>query len=437
MNSNELGLIGSILLDPDCIKKVYDKVTPEMFDSLLAEDCYREMLGMSDHQETINAVALCHRLENHKHDANDVLSMLKNATVECVSSVYIDTYADNLILDYKARETKAVLQRVSLAPKDIINSIGEIMVELDRIQESKVRNSRSVRELCEQYKENYFRERPPKPKTGFYKLDSILWELEAGDVTVIGARPAVGKSAFIMQMILQMAERKWRVGYFNLEMNENQVYERMISCISGLSLTRIRRAVNFLNDEQQIFEKANQTLNEYDIDVITGSAKISDIRKSCKHRKYDVVVIDYLQLISGDRQYGNRASEVGEISKAIKGIARDFKVPVIVLSQLNRDKTPSSEPTMAELRESGDIEQDASNIVLLWNLSDDEAYDKGLKVDKNRMGELGKIALRFNGERMRFEERSEPFEKYVSMVKGQKAVRKELAELDDDECPFT
>ena len=122
--------------------------------------------------------------------------------------------------------------------------------------------------------------------------------------------------------------------------------------------------------------------------------------------EYDIIIIDYMQLLlPEDRYKGNRFAEVGQISHEIKALAMELNIPIIALSQLNRvsEAKETKEPSMAELRESGDVEQDASIIMLMWNLTDDR-QTKGLKVDKNRQGKVGKEALRFAGDTMRFVE---------------------------------
>ena len=148
-----------------------------------------------------------------------------------------------------------------------------------------------------------------------------------------------------------------------------------------------------------------------------------------------MIVIDYLQLIKADRRFNNRASEVGDISKAIKALAMELHVPIIVLSQLNRvsELRETKEPTMAELRESGDVEQDASNIILLWNLDEDGQY-KGWKVEKQRQGTHLKEALKFDGDHMRFEERMEDFDKFLLRVKNSERNKQEF--MDAADTPF-
>ena len=140
--------------------------------------------------------------------------------------------------------------------------------------------------------------------------------------------------------------------------------------------------------------------------VTTGSQTIATIRNECKNKGYDLVIIDYLQLIKPEGRYrGNRFAEVGEISHAIKALATDLEMPVVVLSQLNRASVgrEDKEPSMSELRESGDIEQDASEILLLWNI-DEDGRRKGCKIEKNRQGKTGRVEMIFNGDLMKFEE---------------------------------
>ena len=242
--------------------------------------------------------------------------------------------------------------------------------------------------------------------TGLSKLDDTLGGLEGGDVIVIGARPAVGKSAFATQIAMNLAKSKKRVAFYNLEMSDKQVYERLLSRNSGIGLSRIRRTRNFLGDEKEHFDRANESLRKIPLFIRSGSVSVSQIRNECRHLDLDCIVIDYIQLIQSDVRYQSRASEVGAISKAIKALAMELHIPIIALSQLNRvsEMRQNKEPTMRELREAGDIEQDASIILLMWNIVDDK---KGLKVEKNRQGVLSSEVLRFNGDNMEFIETCE------------------------------
>ena len=273
-------------------------------------------------------------------------------------------------------------------------------------------------------------------KTGFPILDDSLIMLEPGDITVIGARPSVGKSAYATQILKNIAKSGKKVCMFNLEMSESQVYERIFSSVSNsIELTRLRRAVNFLGGEEEEFNKVNEEISKYGIYVSTGSKSVSQIKSITKEGKFDIVIIDYLQLIRSDRQYGNRVSEVGDISKGLKAMATDLHIHVIVLSQLRRfqQNDDNAEPNMSLLRESGDIEQDASNIILMWNVSETADQFKGLKIEKNRHGVKRKIGMEFIGKHMTFREYDGSYDKFTYTVKQ---YENSLKSMPDEETPF-
>ena len=439
MNSAEQGVIGCVLIDNNSLYDVYNKLKPEMFASDFAQDCYAEMIAMYDRGENVNIISLSQALESRKLDPNDIRACLKDCISSAPTSVMMKSYADSVIKMWRSRKAKELFYHISFAPKDIDNTISEVLARLEELQGNKEVRSKSLKQIVKENRYNYFNENVGKNlvKTGFYKLDDCLGGLEGGDITIIGARPGVGKSAIVTQIIGNMAKKGYRVGYFNLEMNESQVYERFVSRLAELSLTRVRRAKSFLGGEEEAFNKANEEMAGYDVIISTGSKSVSEVRAESRHQRFDVIVIDYLQLIKADRIYANRASEVGDISKSIKGLASELHVPIILLSQLNRvsEHNETKEPTMAELRESGDIEQDASNIILMWNVSDKNRSFKGLKVEKQRQGETMKEGLQFDGEHMRFRERQESFDKFISFVKSMDK-GDGFQSVGDDESPF-
>ena len=177
---------------------------------------------------------------------------------------------------------------------------------------------------------------------------------------------------------------------------------------SGIEITRIRRATRFLEGEKEVFDSANDYLmNVKDIVISTGSKRISDIKAECKGQNFGVIVIDYMQLVKSDGSYrGNRYAEVGQISHSVKALAMELNIPIIALCQLNRavEGRESKEPSMSDLRESGDFEQDASTILLLWNTDADDRSKKCIKVEKQRQGKNGRVNLDFDGNRMKFME---------------------------------
>lgn len=417
----ERNVIGSILLDSSVLYKIYNKLKPEMFTNEFYRDTYFELLAMYDLGENINCIELSNRLESPQRNKEYIFAALKECINSTPTSVIVESAAKELINEYKTNKVKGLFASMKFIPNDVDKDIGYLLAELEALNNNRESTCRSMKQIVEENKGNYFIEKDERGiKTGFYKLDDILGVLEGGDVTVIGARPAVGKSALVTQIIGQVAKKGHRVGYFNLEMRENQVYERFVSRMSKIGLTRVRRAKSFLRGEEEQFNKANDELAEQDIVISTGSKSVSEIKAEARHQRFDLIVIDYLQLIKADRKYANRASEVGDISKAIKGLAMELNVPIILLSQLNRasEGRETKEPDMSELRESGDIEQDASNIILIWNLSEDIKRAKGVKVAKCRQSEPSKIGMEFNGDMMEFIERDESFERYLNFIKN-------------------
>lgn len=418
----EQAVIGSILMDNDCMYQIYNTLKAEMFQWEFTRECYKIMLAMYDRGQAIDLMTVASELSNPKMSDEQIANQLSECVLAVDSSVFVKNKADLIIKNYRSRMAKQVFEKIDLSPNAIDNSLAEMIARFEELQQNLNVRSKSLAQIVKENKDNYFNDKVTKElvRTGFYNLDECIGGLEAGDVTVIAARPAVGKSAFVTQIIGNIAKRGKRVGYFNLEMNENQVYERFLARMAELQLTRIRKAKAFLGDEKEQFDKANEQMEQMDVIISTGSKTITEIKAESRHQQFDVIVIDYLQLVKAERKFSNRASEVGEVSNAIKGLAMELKVPIILLSQLNRvsEGKETKEPTMAELRESGNIEQDASNIILIWNLSENNRSFKGVKVDKCRQSELIKEGMWFDGSHMCFEERvAETFEQFSKRAK--------------------
>ena len=200
-------------------------------------------------------------------------------------------------------------------------------------------------------------------------------------------------------------------------MTEKQILERMIAQKSGIDLTRIRMAKAFQSDEKDRYQRAiNALLKQDRIFITTGAKKVSEIRAESRHMGYGVIIIDYIQLLTSDGKYsGNRVAEVGQISRDIKMMAMNFNIPIVALSQLNRasEGRVGKEPTMGELREAGNLEQDASVIILLWDKNPEDRSQKGCKIEKARNGMVGRSDLVFDGAHMRFKSEDDvtPFDR--------------------------
>ena len=401
-NTIEKSVIGALLIEPDSISGIYEQIKPEMFGDLFCRSVYTEIVRAYDVGKSISLEELAQKLQSEGQTQEYIVQELRGI-IPTVESYRIKSYADALESDYKTRRLNELLSHVVPVAGCIDEQINGLLQDLEALKESDTVKIHGLGEVVDTVSGNYFTD--PEQSilyTGLPKLDDTLGGLEGGDVIVIGARPAVGKSAFATQIAMNLAKSKKQVALYNLEMSDKQVYERLLSRNSGIGLTRIRRARDFLGDEKARFERANESLRTIPLFIRSGSVSVSQIR----NLDLDCIVIDYIQLIRSDVIYQSRASEVGAISKAIKALAMELHIPIIALSQLNRvsEMRQNKEPTMGELREAGDIEQDASIILLMWNIVDDK---KGLKVEKNRQGVLSSEVLRFNGDNMEFIETSE------------------------------
>ena len=255
-------------------------------------------------------------------------------------------------------------------------------------------------------------------KTGFRDLDKKTAGFQKGDLIIIGARPAMGKTTFAQNLAYNIASiNKKGVLFFSMEMAANEIIDRMISDVSGVDNWKMR--TGNLSDEE--FAKIGDALGEMDEIPIyiddTSSMTIVELRNKARRAMHDhdigVVIVDYLQLIAGsDRYAGNRVQEVTEISRGLKVLARELEIPVVALAQLSRSVTGRDDPrpVLSDLRESGSIEQDADLVMFLhrpdyYRQNDDnyeETHITELLVAKHRHGAVGKIELYFHPELLRF-----------------------------------
>lgn len=254
--------------------------------------------------------------------------------------------------------------------------------------------------------------------TGFADLDSMTSGMQGGDLIIVAGRPSMGKTAFSLNMAENVAlDTGLPVAVFSMEMASTQLAMRMIGSVGRLDQHRMRTGK--LEDEDwEKLTTALGKLNEAPIFIDEGAGLSSfDVRARARrlHRqtgKLGLIVVDYLQLMAAPagRQGENRATEISEISRSLKALAKELDCPVVALSQLNRsvEQRPDKRPVMSDLRESGAIEQDADVILFIYR---DEVYnpdsaDKGtaeIIIAKQRNGPIGRVRLTFLGQHTRFE----------------------------------
>ena len=386
---------------------------PEHFANELLGKVFGFFLEASENGRAENYFTISEKLKDIEGiPQEDVQRYITQLFKDNVTSVAFVPCAKNVVTEYRRRTAISLLNHTQFSFDGLDDELSEVIEELSALRSMTAEETGvSLAEMAEMYADSY-----PKGDddnsigTGIEELDTILGGTQGGDLCFIGARPSAGKSAFANQIALHFEQCKKKVGFFNLEMQKNAVYERFLASGSRVSLSGIRGRRSVSVWEEESLSIANQKMrNVKNLIFYTGTFTASKVRRIVERDKLDVVIIDYLQLLKSDGHYNNRASEVGEISHAIKAIAMDFNIPIFPLVQLNRavEMRDDKEPTLSDIRESGDIEQDASQVIFLWTIPNpndkDDTSSKGCRVAKNRNGQLGSVRFKFHGEVMKFE----------------------------------
>jgi replicative DNA helicase len=252
--------------------------------------------------------------------------------------------------------------------------------------------------------------------TGFTRLDEMTAGLQKGDLIVIAGRPSMGKTTFALNIAENAAfgPQKAKVGVFSMEMSREQLAFRMVSSLGRVDQSRLRIG-NVDDEEWARITMAIEMMKESNIHIDdTGALSPTEVRARARRLKrehgLDLIVLDYLQLMQVPGMKENRATEISEISRSLKALAKELAVPVIALSQLNRsvEQRTDKKPVSSDLRESGAIEQDADLIMMIYR---EEVYDKNttrkgiadIIITKQRNGEIGEVQLTFLGKYTKFE----------------------------------
>lgn len=421
----EQSVIGSMLLDKDAI--------PNIAEILKSEDFYRE-----DHREIYDVIMDLF----DKGDAIDLITvsdMLKQrGTLESVGGLdYLTNVATSVPTTANSRhyakivEEKSLLRKLIRASSEIVDmgyeASEEAAVVLDRAEKSifDILQKRSTQgfipikdalldtynRLEELYNSKSFITGIP---SGFTDLDHKTAGFQGSDLVLIAARPAMGKTAFALNIAQYAAVvKKVPVAIFSLEMSKEQLVSRMLCSEAMVDSQKIR--TGRLDDEDwQKLARATGPLSEAPVFIDdTPGASVMEIRAKCRRLKLEkglgLVVIDYLQLMQGRGKTENRQQEISEISRSLKILAKEINVPVIALSQLSRapEQRTDHRPIMSDLRESGAIEQDADIVMFLYR---DDYYNEDSEkqnvaeviISKHRNGSTGTVELRWFGEYTKF-----------------------------------
>lgn len=416
----EKSVLGSILIDKDAIVQISDFLLPEHFYTDKHGDIFDAMLALYEEREPIDLVTLPQKLkEGKKLTQVGGVSYISTLVDSVPSSANVKNYGE-IIRDYYTR------RRLITDSSTIIEmgfdegaSVGQILDDAEQkifgLSQKNLRQgflpiksvlSESFDRLDELHKKSGSLRGVP---TGFTDLDKTLAGLQDSNLLILAARPGTGKTAFSLN-IAQYASvtAKIPVGIFSLEMSKEELVDRMLVAQADIDAWRLKTGKLTGTDFEKLSE-AMGVLAEAPLYIDdTPGLSILEMRTKARRLKAEhdlgLVVVDYLQLMKG-RNLENRVQEVGEISQGLKNLARELKVPVLALSQLSRaieHRGSGSSPQLADLRESGSIEQDADVVMFLYREDPEDLESIKLSVAKHRNGALRTIDLKFRGDRIRF-----------------------------------
>lgn len=428
----EQSVLGGLLLDNEALDRITDLLTEVDFYRSEHKLIYQQITRLLERGRPADVVTVSEAIEQAGlTDETGGLAYLGELAANTPSAANIRRYAEIV------RE-RAVLRHLVVAGDEIatdaLNPLGRDAKELLDTAEQKVfaiaemgaRNQQGfvhinplLTQVVERIQELHDRDNPSEitgVPTGFTDLDSKTSGLQPGDLIIVAGRPSMGKTAFALNIAEYVAvDVGLPVAVFSMEMGGTQLAMRMLASIGRLDSHRVRTG-RLTDDEWSRLTYALGKLHEAPMHIDeTGGMNPTDLRGRARRLKRQVgklglIVIDYIQLMGSTRQNENRATEVSEISRSLKALARELEVPIIALSQLSRkvEERTDKRPMMSDLRESGAIEQDADVILMMYreDYYKPDTPDKGMAeviIGKQRNGPTGTVNLAFLGEYTRFE----------------------------------
>ena len=423
----EQSVLGSILIDSRCIADIVGILKPEDFYLQQNRDIYETVYAMFNFSETIDPVTVLDKMRElgvYQDNSRDYILQLMEITPTAANAVrYANIVREKAMLrglaDAASDISETVYSQVG-TPAEILESAEKKIYALRKGErgESLEHIGTVLHKVFDHLAElSQSDSTIPGLSTGLRDLDMKINGLNKSDLLLVAARPAMGKSAFALNLGMNVAKKyKKTVAIFNLEMSREQLALRLLASEAFIELQKL--ATGKLSEEEWgKLCMASAALSQTDVRIDDNpSVTVADINAKCRRLdNLGLVIIDYLQLMQGSG-YGkasdNRVTVVGEISRALKIMAKELNIPVICLSQLSRavESRTDKRPILSDLRESGAIEQDADSVMFLYR---DEYYnenseDKGLAeciVAKNRHGETGTVKMQWFGPYQTFTDR--------------------------------
>ncbi|MDP1787692.1 replicative DNA helicase [Nitrosomonas sp.] len=434
---SEQSVLGGLMLDNHAWEKVADVITDSDFYRQDHRLIYHHICKLIEHNKPADVITVAESLEiSAELQKIGGLAYIGAIVQNTPSAANIKRYAEIVrersimrnLAQIGVQITDSAYSPAGRSAADLLDEaekkVFEIAEEGARGKEGFMDIQPLLKQVVERIELLYNQDNPSNVTgiaSGFHDLDQKTSGFQPGDLIIVAGRPSMGKTAFSLNIAEHVAlELNKPVAVFSMEMGGAQLAMRMLGSVGKLDQHKVRTG-RLEDADWPKLTHALGKLNEAPI-FIDESAALNALELRARarrlyrqHGELGLIVVDYLQLMSSSSQGENRATEISEISRALKGLAKELKVPVIALSQLNRslEQRPNKRPVMSDLRESGAIEQDADVILFIYR---DEVYnpdspDKGIAeiiIGKQRNGPIGKVDLTFLGEYTRFESHARP-----------------------------
>ncbi len=420
----EASILGAILIDKDALSDVVDFLKPEFFYKDIHNYIYAAMLELFEKHEPVDIVTLTSKLKKtgkYKDvGGTSYLTDLTNivptsANIEMYSNIVTDCYIKRRLIDSSANISESAFNEQSDVKMILDKAEGDILsIALRRSRQDFIPIKDALAESFDRLDELHKRGSALRGVgTGFADLDNKLAGMQDSNLLILAARPGQGKTAFALNIAQYVAvHNKEAVGIFSLEMSKEELVDRLLVSQADVDAWRLRTG-RLTDDDFTRLSEAMGELSEAPL-YIDDTPGINIFEMRTKARRLQVshnlklLIVDYLQLVDPGRRYDNRVQEVSIVSQSLKNLARELKIPVLAVSQLSRavESRGTKVPQLADLRESGAIEQDADVVMFLYREEQEmEKWDHQivkLLIAKHRNGPLGEIDLIFKGDRIRF-----------------------------------
>lgn len=416
----EVSVLGSLLIDKDAVITVAPILEPDYFYKKEHRYIYAAILELYKERDPIDLVTVSDQLKKDKKLKAVGGSAFLTSLVESVpTSAHVENYAKIVKDNATKRKLIGSASRIVESAFDEGKKVAEVLDEAEQAvfslsQQNLAQHFTPIKQaladsfdrLDELHKTAGGLRGIP---TGFPNLDDTLAGLQKGNLVILAARPGMGKTALSLNIAQNVAVKEnLPVGFFSLEMSKEELIDRLLVSQGDIDAWRLK--TGRLSEED--FTKLSDAMGELAEAPLfiddTPAMSILEMRTKARRLKIEhglkLIVVDYLQLAKGDRKWDSRVQEVSDISQGLKNLSRELKVPVLALSQLSRaiEKRGGSKPKLADLRESGALEQDADVVMFLFREDEDNLESIKLLIAKHRNGPLGLINLHFRGDRIKF-----------------------------------